>query len=153
MKIRYILSAIKDAEESNCAIRTDDGRSLHIVAKNGIFEVPDDDQRDATIRLLEASGWKFLDKTDEASDAAPELNEKVPSKEYGQEIKLAHPDLTDSNKPEGIMTFDVDGKNVNFTLEAGIGETKDPALVRVLVSRGYVVMNPHTLETEEENLK
>ena len=153
VKIRYILPAIKDAEESNCAIRTDDGRFLNITVKGGIYEIPDDEKRDETIRLLEANGWKFLDKIDEKGDESPDLVEKVPARDYAKLIRLAHPDLTDDNKPEGLMTYDVDGQSVDITLKAGIGETKNPALVRVLVSKGFAVMNPHTLETEEEKLK
>lgn len=154
MKIRYILPAVAYAEETSCAIRSEDGTSSIIIqAKFGIYEVPNDENRDATVKMLEKSGWKFLEAIEEDGDADPALEEKIPQNKYASQIKLAHPDISDDNKPTTLLTFDVAGENVDANMEAGIIKTDNPGLVRVLVDKGYRVLNPHTLEKEEEKLK
>ena len=152
MKTRYILPALKGATgESDCAIRTEEGVT-HFLAKDGILEIPNGDQHDATCRLLERHGWKLLDVVEEDGDQAPKVSEVAPAKKYAQAIRVAHPDLSEDNKPTAIMSFEVEGKAQTVEMKEGVVETDEPALLRVLLEKGYRVMNPHTLEQEEEKL-
>lgn len=151
VKVKYVLPAIKDVQgESSCAIRLDDGRIFQFTATNGTVEVSR--ERDEEFcRVLEGKGWKVLELVDEPDDQAPAVAEKAPPRKYGRSIELEHPDLTEDNRPTALMTFDVgDGRLVNADMKEGLVETDDPALVRVLMEKGFRVMNPHTLEVEEE---
>ena len=154
MKIRYILPAIKDADEADCAIRSEDGlKSFHFKAKFGVVEVPKGDDQEMLCSVLEKNGWKLHGMVADKSDCPEKLAEKTPRVDYRRTIKLAHPDVTDDTKPTAKLTYEVDGEGVNVDVKDGVAETKNPALVRALVAKGYRVMNPHTLETEEEKLK
>lgn len=151
VKTRYVLAAVKHIEEADVAIRTEEG-TFHFLAKNGIFEVAGGPDHDATCKILQANGWKLLDVVEEEGDQAPKVQEVAPARKYGQAIRVAHPDLTEDNKPTAVLSLDVEGKAETVEMKEGVVETDDPALLRVLLEKGYRVMNPHTLEQEEEKL-
>lgn len=129
-----------------------DGKPVKVEHEDGVVTASTRDDGFAELEaMLTAHGFARVGAEAEDKDEATAVD-PLRGKKTSVTIRLAHPDLTPSNKVSAKFVTSVDGEDKTVEVKDGYVETKDAQLIRALSEKGYIVQNTAEFQTEMERL-
>jgi hypothetical protein len=142
MKNVFILKSAPPGE-SSAAFYDEEGKAHQLDLHDRVYQLPEGENQEVWTRRLLRAGFEVVSHPD-VPDAKPHLKAHT-----SEDIVLIHPDNIDSHVIDTKIRVKVGSRFKEVAIVNGRVNTRDRALVEVLMKRGYLVENPHTLERED----